>query len=350
MKLIYVAQLASNHDRDKLWVDQFYNHFTDVSLFSTYPYELMMRGFMGKIQNRLHFGSIISSMRNNLINLAQKIRPDWVHFRLPIHFNSRTIRYLKKLNAITTTYYNDDPFSIKQPLGLHRLFKQTIPYYDHHFVFRKKNVTDFISYGAKSVSHLKPFYSTDKLFLGNIDKSMHFEYDAVFIGHWEADNRKPWLEKLAAQNFRVAVRGSIWSDVLDRNTNLLGPFNLVFGDDFSKLYRSARAGICFFSKINNDQWTRRPLEIIASGGLLVCERTPESITYFQENEEAFFFSSLEELIQIVQYIRNNPDIAMQVRKRGRDRLFQEKHTLNDRITEMVDQINTMHPFRGHGVI
>jgi spore maturation protein CgeB len=112
----------------------------------------------------------------------------------------------------------------------------------------------------------------------------------------------------------------------------------VFGAEFSKLYRNARAGICFFSKINNDLWTRRPLEIIASGGLLVCERTTEAVEHFLDGEEAYFFSSFEELVEVMKFIRDNPMQAMKVRQRGREKLLAGRYSLSDRVEEMLRQI------------
>ena len=92
--------------------------------------------------------------------------------------------------------------------------------------------------------------------------------------------------------------------------------------------------LCFFSKLNNDQWTRRALEIVALGGVLVCERTEEAGCYFKDREEAFFFSTIEELISIVRQLKDAPDIRQRVRVAGYSRLMSSDHTILNRATDV----------------
>ena len=51
---------------------------------------------------------------------------------------------------------------------------------------------------------------------------------------------------------------------------------------------------------------KRALEIVAVGGLLVCERNEEAKQYFNDRQEAYFFSSIEELVAIVKELKNDP--------------------------------------------
>jgi len=340
MHLLYVSQLAPNHDRDKIWVDEFERKDLQISLFSTYDYEKLHVSWIDRIRNRLHVGPNYQNMRSSLISLTRETKLDWIHFRMPIHFDPQTIRSLTGNNRVITSYYNDDPFSRKNPILLASLFIQTIPLYDHHFVFRRKNIDEFYSKGAKSVSHLPPFYPLDKLFRGTIDPSS-FDNDAVFIGHWENDWRQSLLEDLARHRYRVEVRGSIWSEKINSRSPLKGPFTLAFGAEFASIYRRSHAGICFFSKMNNDSWTRRPLEIVASGGLLVCERTDEALSYFVEGKEAFFFSSSEELVNIVSFVKLNTQHALKVREQGRQRLLNSNYSISDRADEMLEMIEKL---------
>jgi len=97
--------------------------------------------------------------------------------------------------------------------------------------------------------------------------------------------------------------------------------------EYRRIYSNVVAGICFFSKINNDEWTRRALEIIALGGVLVCERTNEANNYFKDREEAFFFSSIDELIDIVCELKENPEMRESVRVAGHKRLMDDGHTI-----------------------
>jgi spore maturation protein CgeB len=161
--------------------------------------------------------------------------------------------------------------------------------------------------------------------------------DAAFIGHWENDWRVDCLEALARSGFRVILRGGMWDNaVKNRMIGKLAPITHAFGEEYGRIYANAVAGLCFFSKINNDTWTERAWEIVAVGGVLVCERTTEAASYFADREEAFFFSSIEELIAILAELKRDPARREQVRAAGYRKLIGGAHTIRDRAVQ-IDQ-------------
>ena len=99
-------------------------------------------------------------------------------------------------------------------------------------------------------------------------------------------------------------------------------------------------GLCFLSKINRDQLTRRTLEIPAVGGLLVCERTSEVELVFKDREEAFFFSDTDELVQIVRQVSKDTYLRKQVADAGRERLLHGSHSINDRVRQILEFLKT----------
>lgn len=339
MKIVYIGQMAIDHNRDALWIDVLDRSKLTYFTFPTYPYERDLTGIVGKIKTRLHVGRVMKKMRCDLIDLVVHEKPDWVHFRLPLHFDIDTLSRIKNTGAVVTNYYNDDPFSEKRILGLHKMFIKAIPIYDAHFVFREKNIEEFKAKGAKRVYHCPPFYDPNNHKYIPAASDHNDCYDAVFIGHWENDGRCEYIEALVSAGYKVKVAGPLWDKVVKKKPlHSIGPFTPVFGEEYSRLYARAKAGICFFSKINSDQWTRRPLEIVASGGLLVCERTNEALMHFTERKEAFFFSSIPELISVMRFIINYPDMAEEVRKGGQKRLAENHDTIDSRIEMMLSVV------------
>jgi|SaaInlStandDraft_4_1057021.scaffolds.fasta_scaffold35127_2 spore maturation protein CgeB len=339
MKVIYVAQFSTSHDRDNIWLESFKRSGLEVIPFPIFDsYEKSLKGVTGKLYARFHFGSVMNALRSDLIRLVNRESPDWIHFRLPLHFDALTLMKLKSTGAILTCYYNDDPFSSKRVFGLHHLFIKSIPVYDAHFVFRKKNISEFLRNGAKYVEHCPPFYDQKTHNFGVIE-DRQYRFDAVFIGHWENDSRMSYIELLVSAGYKVKVAGSIWDKAVKLSIlKSIAPFTPVFGKEYSRIYRNAWAGLCFFSKINNDTWTRRPLEIIASGGLLVCERTDEAETFFRDRKEAYFFSSKSELLSIMKSIKKYPDQAEQVRKQGYSRLLSGVNSIDDRVVSIEKNV------------
>ena len=334
--MIYVGTLAATPDRDSGWIDAFRNLGIEVLTHSSEVDE-SPRGLRAKVIRRFHVGRANGSMQRELIKLADRERPDWVHFRLPVEFDRGTIERLRGRGIALTQYYNDDPFSKTAPFGFHWKFRRALDRYDGHFVFRAHNVDRYLRAGAKHVEHCPPTYDPRRhLPPASVSECDSFLADAAFIGHWENDWRVDCLDALVRNGFRVILRGGGWDPAIAKSAlHTLAPITHAFGEEYNRIYSSVLAGLCFFSKINNDTWTRRALEIVAVGGLLVCERTSEALSHFKDREEAYFFSSTRELIEVVRELKEDPAKREQVRAAGRTRLLAEPNTIDVRASQIL---------------
>ena len=288
--MIYVGSLASGPDRDSGWIKAFEALDWNVLAFSS---DVAVQGpvLWRKASHRLQFGPAYKIMRRRLLDLCRERRPDWVHFRLPLAFGREDIEEIRAFGAVVTEYFNDDPFSPRKVPGLHMRFLSALTAYDGHFVYRKHNQEAFKAAGALIVEHCPPALDPTR-YAGMIEQRRDdvFKAQATFIGHYEDDGRLAYLEALHTSGFKIMVHGSGWAHpIQSSHISQLGPAKPVFGSRYGELYANSLCGLCFFSKINRDTWTERPLEIIAVGGLLVCERTEEGMSYFKDGEEAFFF-------------------------------------------------------------
>lgn len=334
MKMIYVGGLSKEPDRDSGWVQGFIDLGWDVTCLRT---EIDLKGnwIIKKIKRRLNVGRENKMLQQNLLDLAYKEKAIWVHFRLPIEFDRATIMKLKEQNIIVTQYFNDDPFSKKSVFILHWKFRKALTAYDGHFVYRAHNIDSYRNAGAIHIEHCPPTYDPARHKLGERLANGSFLADAAFIGHWENDWRADCLDALKKAEFTVILKGGMWNRAIrGRSIGVLAPITHAFDKEYNHIYSNVVAGLCFFSKINNDTWTERPLEIIAVGGVIVCERTEEAETYFIDREEAFFFSSIDELIDIISDLKINPAKREQVREAGYKRLTRGAHTIGDRAKQV----------------
>jgi spore maturation protein CgeB len=347
--MIYVGTLATNPDRDSGWIDAFRSLGVEVSAYSS-DQDGASTQLRGRVCRRFNIGRSNRLTQQGLIDLAERMKPDWIHFRLPVEFSRNTIRMLRRTGATVTEYYNDDPFSKKAPLGFHWKFRRALSAYDGHFVFRSHNVATYLAAGAKHVEHCPPTYDPRRhLPVQPLPVGGGFIADAAFIGHWENDWRVDCLDALARAGFDVIVKGGAWDDAIrGRAIGKLAPITHAFGEEYNRIYAGAVAGVCFFSKINNDAWTRRALEIVAVGGLLVCERTLEAESHFRDREEAYFFSSTEELVAIVAELKRNPSRREKVRAAGYQRLLTGCNTIDDRASRIVRFVEAKRAARQSG--
>lgn len=335
MKMIYVGLLTKGPDRDSSWISSFEKLGCTVIPFSshiTYPESSGFNRIVNKIFRRLSIGSRNQKLQDDLIELVEREQPSWVHFLLPLGFDRKTIEALKNKKIVVTQYFNDDPFSKSAPFGINWKFRRALTAYDGHFVWRARDIENYRKAGATYVEHSPPYYDPERTPLSlRLPQPHEFLADAAFIGHWEGDWRVNCLEALANNGLSVILKGGGWDQAIKgKRIGILAPISHAFGAEYCHIYTNVIAGLCFFSKINNDTWTRRALEIIAVGGLLVCERTEEAGQYFKDREEAYFFSSIEELVAIVNELKNNPVRRERVRVAGYARLLQSDNTILSR--------------------
>lgn len=340
MKMIYVGSMGVP-DRDSGWISAFEKLGWKVIPFASeveYWRGAGLKRFVGKVCKRLNMGPRNSQMQKRLLDLAGKEAPDWVHFRLPVGFDKSTIVKLKNQGAVVTEYFNDDAFSQTQAKGLHWKFRHALPAYDGHFVWRSRDIAIYRAKGAAYVEHSPPYYDPKRVYLlGDLTTAPNFLADAAFIGHWEGDWRVDCLDALSSNGFTIILKGGCggWEPAISgRKIEYLAPVLHADDDEYRHVYANVVAGVCFFSKLNNDQWTRRAFEIVALGGVLVCERTEEAQSYFKDREEAFFFSTIEELVSIVRQLKQSPEIRQRVRAAGYARLMSSEHTILNRATQV----------------
>ena len=324
-----------------MWIRELSNLGWKVLTFSS-RVNISGNYILKKIKKRFSFGAEYRAMRFKLIELCEYEKPDWIHFRLPIEFDVFTLKKIKKIVPLMTEYFNDDPFSNKSPFGLNWRFRSLIHLYDINFTYRKKNLIDFKKMGAKEVYHLPPMY--DPLTKFKVDNknndSNGYMADAAFIGHWENDQRVEFLSKVITCGYSLLLHGSNWEKGI-KNTPLkkLLPVKSLFGNDYNRIYSNVIAGICFFSKINHDTFTERALEIIATGGVLVCERTDEAMSHFTDGVDALFFETPEELVNHIKLLKKRPDIRKKIQISGYSKLINGQFTIFDRVKFLDNLVN-----------
>lgn len=338
MKMIYVGSLTMTPDRDSGWIKGFEANGWNVIRLASDVAE-SGPALWRKIAQRLQVGSAHRNMRRQLVELCRAVRPAWVHFRLPLSFRRADITALQSMGILVTEYFNDDPFSPRRLPGLHRRFLTTLSAYDAHFVYRAHNVQTFYDAAAKHVEHCPPALDSGRFVGMKTANNGEFEFDAAFIGHFEEDGRLEYMKALHSAGFSLAIHGSGWGKAIkDGPLQHLYPAAPVFGARYGEIYARSRSGLCFFSTLNRDTWTERALEILAVGGVLVCQRTDEAMNHFRDGEEAFFFSSIDELIAICQLLKADPALRERVRKAGYARLLMGNHAIGDRATQVHEWV------------
>lgn len=157
------------------------------------------------------------------------------------------------------------------------------------------------------------------------------QWDIGFVGNYRPD-RQALIQGLARQyGPAFAVFGNGWTRIDAGQATVQGP---VYGEDFSATVAQIRANLVLLNSDNRDTHTCRSFEVPAAGGLFVGERTPEHEELIEHGTEGLLFSSIEELEQHLDYVRNSPSEISRLARAGWRRITTGGHTYRDRAMEM----------------
>lgn len=127
------------------------------------------------------------------------------------------------------------------------------------------------------------------------DERSRFGCDISFIGTYEAPRARS-LRRLAEAGLTVRVWGNGWSRLAGAHPALRVENRAVYDDDYARAINATRINLAFLRKANRDLQTCRTVEIPASGGFMLHERSPEAERLFAPDREAAYFASDEDLV------------------------------------------------------
>lgn len=237
----------------------------------------------------------------------------------------KVVSALRLPNTPLVLYNVDDPTGVRDGRRFDSLLS-AIPLYDLCVVVRDVNVEECRSRGARKA--MKVWRSYDEVAhcpdLAPTPVPGEFCADVSFIGTWmRHEARDKLLLSLRDRGLEIAV----WGDRWDRSplwSQLLpywrGPS--LAGGDYVSAIRGARICLGLLSAGNRDLHTQRSLEIPYAGGLLCAQRTSEHLELYIENEEAVFWSSVDECAATCQELLADPERRERIRTAGMRRIRQ----------------------------
>jgi spore maturation protein CgeB len=254
------------------------------------------RGLLGKLQFRTQVGVEVRRFNRDVLGLAQEHQVHLAWFDKALSLWPETLRELRRRGVSTVDYVNDNPFGPRSDPGW-RLYRKTQPWFDLHAVPRTSSIADYKKRGAQNVMPIRFTYEPTVHFLPPENWSDAERTRQVsFIGT-PYDDRADFLSALSGAGAPLSISGSEphWRAALPVDV-----FAATFRDGELKAaaYREAiwksKINLTFVTKANRDEVAHKSFEIAACGGFLLAERTPGHLSCFKGDEEAVFFSSVEE--------------------------------------------------------
>ena len=312
LKILYAAGLSPNDSSQyRLWALERLGH--RIVPLNAFEYRAK-NALLEKIRFRLAAGPLVNRLNRDILSMAERERPDLVWTDKLLEMQPETLDKLRAMGIATVSYMIDNPFGTRQDPGW-RLYMKDIPHYDLHVVQRDANIADYKSHGARDVIKIQTAYEPTIHFpppAGWSDANR--DREVSFIGT-PYDRRGEFLTRLWKE-FGVPVTvsgGLVWKEHL--SAEAVAAMYRGHGELFRDAYREgiwkAKINLSFLTHANKDEFAHKSFEIAACEGFLLVERSEGHLQRFVEDEEAVFFSTMEECVEKIR--RYLPDEAARAR-------------------------------------
>jgi hypothetical protein len=295
LKILYATGLSPNDSSlYRLWALERLGH--RVVPLNAYEY-VPRNKLMVQITGRLAVGPSVNRLNRDLLSMAERERPDLVWADKLLGMQPKTLDKLRAMGIATVSYMIDNAFGPRRDPGW-RLYMKAIPHYDLHVVQRDANIADLKARGAGDAIKIQTAYEPTIHFpppAGWSDANR--DRDVSFIGT-PYDDRAGFLTRLWRDyGIKVTISGTerFWRKALSADA-----FAAMFreGELFQKEYREgiwrSKLNLSFLTHANQDEFAHKSFEIAGCGSFLLAERSQGHSERFREDEEAVFFSTIEE--------------------------------------------------------
>lgn len=301
----------------------------DIYNFNTDRYFPTQRRGIHNLWRRLCWGPPVWCLNTDLLCEAERVRPDMVMIDKGLMVHPVTLRKLKNLKTFLIHYSHDDQ---KNPVNQSRHYLAGIPLYDLHITTKSYNMEELRQAGATEVVFQDNGFDPSVFCpreVSPIDRQ-RLGSRVGFIGEWEKERAESVL-CLAQHGVSVRIWGPGWKKRRElKHPNLKIEGKGVWGEDYPLAICAIDINLCFLRKVNRDLQTTRSIEIPACGGFMLAERSDEHRRLFEDDKEAVFFSSNDELLEKVLYYTNHQDERRKIAQAGLSRCHSGGYSFKNR--------------------
>jgi hypothetical protein len=261
----------------------------------------------------------------------------WIDKGLIIHKD--TLIKIKNISPNTKIVgYSPDLMTVKHNQS--KQFLESIKEYDLYVTTKSYAIEEMYKIGFKKVIFQPNSYQDGFHFPREITKE---EYERLggevgFIGAWEKE-RAESICYLADNGIKVRVWGDKkWQKYKGVTRNLRIEEKGLFNEDYCLALSAFDISLNFLRKMNLDQQTTRSIEIPACQGFMLAERTYEHQELFEEDKEACYFGSNEELLLKCKYYLSNSEERKRIAAAGHDRCIRSGYSYTKRIKSILSEL------------
>ncbi|WP_158823462.1 glycosyltransferase [Granulicella sp. S156] len=347
LKVLYAAGLSPNDSSQyRLWALERLGH--KVVSLNAYSYE-PQNAILKKIVYRVQSGPWVARLNRDILAMAEREKPDIFWADKLLGLRPETLDKLRAMGIVSASYMIDNAFGPRRDPGW-RLYMKDIPHFDLHVVQRDKNIADYKASGARDVIKIQTAYEPTLHFPPPIGWSDNDRDRGVsFIGT-PYDDRAQFLTRLWKEfGLPIVVSGGlVWKKALGAEAT--DALYRGHGELFRGAYREgiwkSKINLSFITHANQDEFVHKSFEIAACRGFLLAERSPGHMARFVEDEEAVFFSGIEECVTKIRRYLPNEAARERIAAAGCARAERDGYHNDAQIAAIVQRLRTLRADRG----
>ena len=288
MKILFIGpnKLSSKHKY--LCLKKLYKNVDIVNANESFSFNQITERIFWHISSKIFENQINSYILKKIKNNYDLIFVDSGEF-----IGKKLILKLKKKSKKIVYYCNDNPF-VDRDKKRWKLSLGSLKYYDLIIFHNKSRIVPAKKIGIKNILLVLPSYQKGIHKPLKIINKKRYNNNVIFIGTWERE-RGLFFKQLIELGLQIKIYGIKWNK--DKNYNFLKPhitLGHVNDPNYSKLIYKSKIALCLPSVGNNDDITKKSIEIPAIGTLLCTTRTKSHLETFEEDKEAIFFKDEKE--------------------------------------------------------
>lgn len=200
------------------------------------------------------------------------------------------------------------------------------PYYDIIFTSSQRATDLYKAISVYNVYRL-PFACDPEIHKGVLN-SHSLLNKALFIGTY-SPKRYSLIKNLVKRGVPIDVIGPKWPFSFNKfvvGSQVLGPQYVCKIQSYSvilNIHQNSAYGP-----------NMRTFEVTGSGGVLLTDRAEDINNFFLEGSEILVYDSLEDVVQNIKYLIENPEASYAIASNGQKRCFQ-KNTYDERAKEIL---------------
>jgi len=311
-------------------------------------YSRLFPRFKNKYTNKLFWRLFALPVQKEFLNAVRKEKPDLILILKGWYFCPKTLLRIKKELPQTKLFcFNpDNPFNTWHFGASNNWMTKSIPLYDVYFIWAKLLIEDIKKLGAQRVEHLPFGYDPQIHYPIEVSEEEKKIYgsDVAFIGSWD-DKREKWLSCLL--DYGLKIWGSAWQKA-GPNLRQKWQSREAVAEEFSKVCNSAKIILNIIRQQNSEypghnisSHNMRTFEVPACGGFLLSVRTDEAKSFFEEDKEAAYFSSPEELKEKLDFYLENEELRNKIAEGGYKKILNSDYAYADRAKKIIEVFNNL---------